>query len=119
MSELRTPEALSTQAENELICEKLLGWTSDSLVKGRKWPWLDRHGNRRVVTPTFADWASAGLILEALDDDGLAWILANGPDGDYEFRAVPHAMPDRVFYAETGPLAIRRAAIEYIKVMKS
>lgn len=103
-AEQRTPDTLSTQAENELICEKLLGWTSDSYIEGRKWPWLDRHGNRRVVTPTFTDWASAGLILDVLQGLGTA--------------ASYHALKalDAAFYnCRLTPAAIRTVALEYIR----
>lgn len=113
MSEPRTPDELTIN--NELICTKLLGWQ-----------WQPRFGNNpcglffpdgRVANGPYAftTWDEAGLILEALDDEGVAWIFSNGPEGDYECRICPHATRDQVSYGETGPLAIRAAALTYIR----
>ena len=66
----RTPDAMSTRQENELICEKLLGWArAENLhdARGRaSWSQPTGPAIYTVTTPGFATWAEAGLILEAL-----------------------------------------------------
>ena len=70
MDAQRSPDAMSTQAENELICEKLLGWKPERrTVAGLVHvAWWDRGPGRSdtETTPSFSTWAEAGLILEAL-----------------------------------------------------
>jgi hypothetical protein len=113
MNEQRTPDELT--AENELICTKLLGWTRCEggpidPCNGWAFPSEPFHVE---ATPSFTTWADAGLILEALDDAGLAWVLANGPEGDFECRVFNAC--DYHCYAETAPLAVRNAALVYIR----
>jgi hypothetical protein len=63
VSEERTPDELIE--ENELICERLLGWKKNpSNIPGigfSGWESDDRS------TPFFTTWAEAGLILDAFE----------------------------------------------------
>lgn len=112
-----SPEDLISQSE--LICEKLLGWKKrPSDIPGMGFSgWCVPNGPDES-TPSFATWAEAGLILEALSARG------TNPSMDYRdgkwdcyggdpFESFFHA------YADTGPLAIRAAALQYIKAVKS
>lgn len=108
MTEQRTPDELI--AENKLICAKLLGWTPDD----GGWIKSDGYMYGGCGTPSFTTWAEAGLILEALQKltpMNLRW--SHGAqywfiDLDYDGKS-----------DASGPLAIRAAAIAYIKAVKS
>ncbi len=103
---------MTTEGENELICEKLLGW--ERITSGEATGFFFPSPSAIACdAPSFTDWASAGLILEALDNEGLAWTFGNGPEGDFECR-VSNAC-DIHIYAETGPLAVRAAALAYLR----
>ena len=57
-------EPRDTQAENELIAERLLGWKQYKTAASIWWePTL---GKRQFFTPTFTTWAERGLIIDAL-----------------------------------------------------
>jgi len=110
-TELRTPEDRVTQ--NELICEKLLGWVKrPSDIPGISFSgWCVPNGPDES-TPSFTTWAEAGLILEAIDKIGLdegSVDVGNGVNLWYCERG------QRISQAATGPLAIRAAALEYIR----
>jgi hypothetical protein len=105
MTEQRTPDELGI--ENEVICEKLLGWNRSSIV-GYWFPSQEHAGT--VRTPSFTTWGDAGLILDALASKGAMpgvhfnrgdWFAEH--DGDYGNAFV------------SGPLAVRAAALEYIR----
>lgn len=60
---------MTTEQENELICERLLRWTRHSIDnRGQVWtvPASRMRREARAYTPDFLSWADAGLILEAL-----------------------------------------------------
>lgn len=100
---------MTEQAENELICEKLLGWKPSPDSCNR---WIDSRGAFIHVTPTFTTWAEAGLILDALRPTAPTLSYSEGKwdcFGGDPYKDFFHA------YAETGPLAIRAAALEYIR----
>jgi hypothetical protein len=107
MTEQRTPDELN--AENELICEKLLGWTR-SKVHGY---WFRDHGDHQsglsVSTPTFNSWYHAGVILDALKAKDCIVSIQFAGNGGY--CAVNHVSADD----KPMPLAIRAAALEYIR----
>jgi hypothetical protein len=114
----RAPDTLSTQAENELICEKLLRWNPVRACRNRIKEWLDTpYGDdgaqwHTVVTPSFTHWAEAGLILEALSSHCPTLEYSDGKWDCYggdPFESFFHA------YADTAPLAIRAAALEHIR----
>jgi hypothetical protein len=108
MSELRTPDELT--AENELICEKLLGWKKAPWFGGWAGNWDRPDGGMCAGTPSFTTWAEAGLILDALNvrydnaevrgELSMLWIA----------KAGEHAAA-----GDTGPIAIRAAALGYIR----
>lgn len=63
---------MTPHEENELICEKLLGWklAGRNAFKVKMWFCLPngQDGEQYITTstPSFTTWAQAGLILEAL-----------------------------------------------------
>jgi len=110
-----SPDESSTDAENELICEKLLGWRKCSTFGAQCAGWTRpdsaAHSDN---TPDFTTWAEAGLILDALSSRSVDPTLEYS-DGKWDcyggdpFESFIHA------YRDTGPLAIRAAALEYIR----
>jgi len=109
---------MTSQEENELICEKLLGWKLGGRNRFGTKMWLDNpYGDdgaqwNTVVTPSFDTWAEAGLILDALSAAGIRAGLENLPSDHWAFRIFKGAVFQ---FGTTGPLAIRTAALEYIK----
>jgi hypothetical protein len=103
---------MTTEEENALICERLLGWIREECYghNGRSMGFVWKRGERDYPGwKTFTSWADAGLILDALADKyPVAWKTDAGWhahfDHEWEFTAHP-----------TGPLAIRAAALEYIR----
>lgn len=110
MDAQRTPDELS--AENALICEKLLGWKQSSIL-GYWFPSPCHVGT--LKTPAFDTWASAGRILEALEIKREP-IDVFHEDEDWSAELGVYRCTGR---GTTGPLAIRAAALEYIKAVKS
>lgn len=116
MTEQRTPEEFVT--ENELICEKLLGWRKRTA--GFATPGIEFYGWRlpnglEQPTPSFTTWAEAGLILEALSAAGLKTVV-----GDKSVSGSWWCTADAICQLRnTGPLAIRAAALAYIQAVKS
>lgn len=114
MDAQRTPEALSTQAENELICEKLLGWKRyvPDAYEGQDRRWKRTitlpgiTGDVKEHTPSFTTWAEAGLILEALQK--LSYDKRSAAD-------VLVLLGDRLIGALLTPADIRAAALDYLK----
>jgi hypothetical protein len=115
---------VSQQEENDLICEKLLGWKK---VLPSVWPdpaiWSEQltpnTGRGGMETPTFTAWAEAGLILEAVAKTDRTYTInlsSNASDGScWEFVIFFRASEPVRAFAETGPLAIRAAALAYLK----
>jgi hypothetical protein len=110
MDAQRTPDELT--AENELICEKLLGWKLAGRGTFGAKMWLDRpYGDdgeqwHTVVTPSFDNWADAGLTLDELqkrsyDARGAADVLLE--------------LGDKLIGALLTPAAIRAATIKYVR----
>lgn len=98
-------------AENALICEKLLGWTQSS-VKGYWYPNQTQAGS--VSTPKFTGWYHAGLILDALAKAGQRPDLGHYADGEWHCMINATDECETVMFT-TGPLAIRDAALEYVR----
>lgn len=90
----------STQAENELICEKLLGWTG-SIRNGWRLP-SGEAAIPEFATPTFTTWAEAGLILEALQDVGARKL----------------ELSIQIGRGELTPQSIRSAALSYLRSLE-
>jgi uncharacterized iron-regulated membrane protein len=100
-----------TQTENELLCEKLLGWIKheyrdDSLA----WEMPPKAGEYQPTifyTPSFTTWSDAGLILDALFD--------------VHRRAYPDESVTKLTIewdrskCSTLPTGVRAAALEYIR----
>ncbi len=98
---------MSEQEENELICEKLLGWTAwQEPGKALQWKQLFDDGRGWTIndTPSFTDWASAGLILD--------WLMTNiGPELEHVRDEVAFSIRHR----KLTPLAVRSAALAYLR----
>lgn len=111
-------EPIATQQENELICEKLLGWKRGLHL----WKRPDGTYVDPKLEPTFTTWAEAGLILDAL-----AALFVRPRLACEEARKVPAASLYRwrcsigriglehTAVANTAPLAIRETALKYIR----
>lgn len=105
-----TPEEFGI--ENEAICETLLRWKRSSILGY----WFPSHEHAGTVrTPSFATWAEAGLILEALQKKGTRTELLDWGNC-WECRIIGNY---GIGLYDTGPLAIRAAALEYLKAVKS
>jgi hypothetical protein len=120
MSELRTPDFLSTDAQNELICEKLLGWRKCSSFGAQCAGWTRPDSAAHSDNaPGFTTWAEAGLILEALGARSIRWHLTRSVQfGVFIFSLDPIGNPWGEWQEKrdrNGPLAIRAAALAYIR----
>jgi hypothetical protein len=110
-SEQPTPDELT--AENELICEKLLQWRLLGRSGSSMTIWSLPNGrDGRQGTPSFTTWADAGLILDALTINRVVFDVYHH---DEDFMCSFGGMPVTISSATTGPLAIRAAALEYIR----
>lgn len=98
--------------ENEAICEKLLGWKRSSVIE-YWYPSQDHAGARR--TPSFTTWADAGLILEALDAKMIGVEVGNFANFDEHWYCDFEGLAPPTPKARTAPLAVRAAALVYIR----
>lgn len=105
-TEQRTPDELT--AENELICEKLLGWkrTVRGKLSGCQF-WNTEPSQIRTLA--FTTWEEAGLILEALQAK-LAGGNFNTAAWD-QLRKMGHLLS----LGKLAPADIRVAAVAFIK----
>lgn len=105
---------MSEQEENELLCEKLLGWVrlkyQPNLTIGVRWMrGNDNPMSHEVLrTPSFRSVADAALILEVLRMRGTVHIELDVHFADVRFQQI------RSVEFEL-PLAVRAAALEYIR----
>lgn len=97
----RTPDEQSS--ENALICEKLLGLTKHCADEDCR-DWRTAEGKRFWSTPTFDNWADAGLALNALQASELK------PAG-HACESLAHELID----GRLTPTLVRAAALEYIR----
>lgn len=105
-------------AENALICEKLLGLTKHCDEPGCN-DWRTADGRRYWNNPTFETWAQAGLILDVIERIGaptISWATSRGISGGWLCQFF---QPYISAAGDSGPLAIRAAALEYIKALQS
>lgn len=115
MDAQRTPDELN--AENALICERLLKWKPARLSGLGFQMWRpDPYGDDGAQwaersTPSFDTWADAGLILDALPRE-LEYVVGYC-DIEKQWYCGQSIGADT--YADTGPVAIRAAALEYIR----
>lgn len=110
-------------AENELICTKLLGLTKHCGAPSCP-DWRTADGKRYWNNPTFDNWADAGLILDALLGQFCAVEVCTAKWTDGEVRSgvqiTPYDPRERRTLTThglplSGPLALRAAALEYIR----
>lgn len=116
----------SIDLQNELICERLLGWRRRPLVDGYPaFKWIPVSNDPTVIfatTPAFDTWQDAGVLLKALaaagqrpilqqlDSNPEEWLCAGGEDGPlYGFEA----------RGADGPAAIRAAALAYLSTQRT
>lgn len=111
-----SPDALSS--ENALICEKLLGLTKHCAAASCP-DWRTADGKRFWSNPTFDNWSDAGLILDALREKALV-TMTQLRDGVPQRCTIVTGIEFgnegiHKGFGGTSPLAIRAAAIEYIR----
>jgi hypothetical protein len=112
---------MTTDEENELICLKLLGWRRRDPAECRgKWQiHPDRFYDMPNTTPIFTTWADAGLILDALRGKGMVVHFFSEMNKFHVETFARDSESSRIGLfdadASTGPLAIRSAALEYIR----
>lgn len=107
----------NTQAENELICRLLFGWE----LHGDEWWGAGQLQCYVGDTPTFEDWSSAGLVLEALNRlSDVGWVLGNA-DPRLGVRCFSMGINGYKHAAirDTGPRAIRAAALAYLRTLRT
>lgn len=110
------PEVLTIEQkeQNELICEKLLGWKQSSIL-GYWFPSPCHVGT--LKTPSFTTWADAGLILDAITAAKIEWDVHTASVDGLSVQVVlwrgSRRMPTS--WLDSAPLAIRAAALEYIR----
>lgn len=110
-------DTLSSDQENELICERLLRWRKlfpSSPLPGIEFiGWRDNYGFDKP-TPAFTTWAEVGLVLEALSSrDCKSAVGDKSISGGWWCTVGPICE-----LRDTGPAAVRAAALEYIRSMK-
>lgn len=116
--------SVSEEEENILIIEKLLAWKKHPDPDVVRW-WQPPNGDGMFISllhkefPTFTDWASAGLIMDALVNRGVDIVCRYNPERDaWECSAEnPEIDVDDGLEQgdKSGPLAIRAAALDYIR----
>jgi hypothetical protein len=105
---------MTPQEENELICEKLLGWSRVPFedAGGARWRCGADNPIATRRTPDFTTWADAGLIIEAFAE------LEQRPDislyGKEWFCLINSTEDDESVGHETGPAAVRATALAYL-----
>lgn len=104
MTELIPPDELT--AENELICEKLLGWK----VAEAGWIKQDGFMYGGCGTPSFTTWAEAGLILDRMSQ--MNWVMLE-KIADWTC-SIDSGYEPTVGVGSTAIAAIRDAALKYI-----
>lgn len=103
-------DAKSTQAENELIVQRLLGW--ERRDGGEIYPWI--RGTEWLTTPTFTTWHDCGLIMEALSKLECKTAVGDKSISGSWWCTVDHVCELRT----TGPLAVRAAALSYLRSLE-
>ena len=102
---------MTEQADNELICEKLLGWVRWK-EPGQKMQWKNIiDGGRGWTiedTPTFETWAEAGMILEALQRS----------PSSYQAMVACERLGERLSDSILDPTEIRAAALAYLRAQE-
>lgn len=101
-------------AENELICEKLLGWEVRPRFGNNPCGLFFPDGRVANGPYSFTTWAEAGLILDALKAAGekpRVFVRADEQWGCMGWHCGG--------VGSTAFAAIRAAALEYIKAVKS
>lgn len=108
-------------AENELICEKLLGWRrlTHSGVTWWEPPSTGKFQPTMLAALSFESWAEAGLILDALVAKK-AYPVVGRCATVWTCTAYAKAhMFEQAGCDESGPLAVRAAALEYLKAVRT
>lgn len=98
-------------AENALICEKLLGFKKHCDEPDCTF-WRTADGSRIWGRHCFDNWDEAGLILESLGKRAEFPRIGQRPSDLHWYCALKGGV---TAVRDTGPLAIRAAALEYIR----
>ena len=108
-------DAKSTQAENERICSELLGWELKRAgPAGFDWWELPSSDEMPTTdTPTFTTWHDCGLILEAFEAKHFGMTLHTSGKKDWNLDVWEDTSRH-----ETGPLAVRAAALSYLRSLE-
>lgn len=106
--------------ENELICEKLLGWVRAPSCGEQEWLVVEDIDDVPLqrTTPSFATWAEAGLILDRFEE--LAPV--ERVDSISYSSCAEQQMVDLSKLLRVGklrPADIRTAALVWVKLVKS
>jgi hypothetical protein len=114
MTAQRTPDELSS--ENALICEKLLNWNRCTDRECTAWI-ITGDGEHWYSTPSFTTWLEAGLLLDSLARVSCEWdIHTSAVDGfSAQVDIWPGSVKISTDWFDTAPLAIRAAALAYIR----
>jgi hypothetical protein len=103
---------MTEQEENELICEKLLGWKKGTFegTSLRRWDHEGKLicGPQYGWTPSFTTWADSGMILD--------WLMSHVGPGLTSFR---DDIAFNVRNRTLTPAIVRAAALAYIPQVKS
>lgn len=105
---------MTEKEENELICEKLLCFTKHCGHPDCN-DWLTPDGLRYWNNPDFTTWAQAGLLLDALAKAGQRPDVGYWNDEGWTSFTEHNCMTESTCLAPTGPLAVRLAALEYVR----
>ena len=109
---------MTTDKENELICEKLLGWKKGNFPTLGAGHWIDRAGYSNEISPMcFTDWASAGLIVENRQLEGWSCEIYVGGRSHCVFykKGAPRGERFAGDSVEGAPVAVRAAAISWLR----
>lgn len=111
---------MTEQQENELICEKLLGWTRFAVYLGRhkSYGWRLPSGAERLDELDFATWGEVGEILDQFEERA----PIERVDSVNALSASAEQMVKLSQLLRSGrfrPADVRTAALEWIKVIST
>jgi hypothetical protein len=115
---------VTEQEENELLCEKLLGWVRfPTNIAGAVPQWWKFADGSAKATPRFLDGDSMLLLLEALHKRSVIIHLQamdTDPDDFFCGGFTLHSHSDYLFEAHgtTYPAAVRAAALAYVRALQ-
>jgi hypothetical protein len=118
---------MTTEEENDLICEVILGWKLCTFIDHVSTPltvWMD--GDRQRPKTHLDDWESAGLLIEAMVKRSFSVTVdCYRYAGRVTWFACFTRSSDMAMYSSgaaevysglpnTGPIAVRKAVLKYL-----